>query len=241
MADALNELKLDCEEVKKLQSVATRQKIKDLLIIEQRRLETEIGKRTELAQKQAENTNGDAVTESEGAVGGQPASPVTKTETKPQVYTVKITNYGWDQSDKFVKFYITLNGIQQLPKENCVIKFGEKSLHVLVNNLQGKNHELIINNLLKPIIVEDSHFKVKTDMLVVLLKKKDKETWAYVTQKEMKAKEAKKPNLDKNKDPSAGIMDLMKNMYEEGDDEMKRTIAKAWTESRNKNMGDMGM
>ena len=30
-------------------------------------------------------------------------------------------------------------------------------------------------------------------------------------------------------------------MYDEGDDEMKRTIAKAWTESRDKNpMGDLG-
>lgn len=29
-------------------------------------------------------------------------------------------------------------------------------------------------------------------------------------------------------------MNLMKKMYEEGDDEMKRTIAKAWTESREK-------
>ena len=32
-----------------------------------------------------------------------------------------------------------------------------------------------------------------------------------------------------------------KQMYDDGDDEMKRTIAKAWTESREKNpMGDMG-
>ncbi|KAG9442364.1 hypothetical protein H6P81_018218 [Aristolochia fimbriata] len=30
----------------------------------------------------------------------------------------------------------------------------------------------------------------------------------------------------------AGIMDLMKNMYEEGDEDMKRTIAKAWTDAR---------
>ena len=29
-------------------------------------------------------------------------------------------------------------------------------------------------------------------------------------------------------------MDLMRQMYNEGDDEMKRTIAKAWTESREK-------
>ncbi|RWR97408.1 calcyclin-binding protein [Cinnamomum micranthum f. kanehirae] len=39
-------------------------------------------------------------------------------------------------------------------------------------------------------------------------------------------------NLDKEKDPMAGIMDLMKNMYEDGDEEMKRTIAKAWSDAR---------
>ncbi|RCV30696.1 hypothetical protein SETIT_6G116000v2 [Setaria italica] len=29
--------------------------------------------------------------------------------------------------------------------------------------------------------------------------------------------------MDKEKDPMSGIMDLMKNMYEEGDEDMKRT------------------
>lgn len=33
-------------------------------------------------------------------------------------------------------------------------------------------------------------------------------------------------------------MNLMKQMYEEGDDEMKRTIAKAWTEARDKKSPD---
>ena len=41
-------------------------------------------------------------------------------------------------------------------------------------------------------------------------------------------------------DPSAGLMDMMKKMYQEGDDEMKRTIAKAWTEGQDKKgMGGM--
>ena len=44
---------------------------------------------------------------------------------------------------------------------------------------------------------------------------------------------------DDNADPSAGLMTMMKQMYEEGDDEMKRTIAKAWTESRDKQSNDM--
>lgn len=41
---------------------------------------------------------------------------------------------------------------------------------------------------------------------------------------------------DTPNDPTAGIMSLMKQMYEDGDDEMKRSIAKAWTESREKSM-----
>lgn len=44
----------------------------------------------------------------------------------------------------------------------------------------------------------------------------------------------RKPNVDKDADPSQSIMDMMKQMYHDGDDEMKRTIAKAWTESREK-------
>ena len=31
-------------------------------------------------------------------------------------------------------------------------------------------------------------------------------------------------------------MKMMKKMYDEGDDDMKRTIAKAWTESQDKKM-----
>ena len=40
--------------------------------------------------------------------------------------------------------------------------------------------------------------------------------------------------MDEGKDPGDSLMQMMKNMYETGDDEMKRTIAKAWTESRDK-------
>ena len=44
----------------------------------------------------------------------------------------------------------------------------------------------------------------------------------------------KTPKMKEGQDPSASIMELMKNMYQEGDDDMKRTIAKAWTESQEK-------
>merc|ERR1719244_1773010 len=66
-------------------------------------------------------------------------------------------------------------------------------------------------------------------------------TWKGLTvMSTPKKEEPEVPKMDKDEDPSAGIMSMMKKMYEDGDDDMKRTIAKAWTESRDKQMsGDM--
>ncbi len=44
----------------------------------------------------------------------------------------------------------------------------------------------------------------------------------------------KPPKAEKTEDPGAGLMSMMKQMYDSGDDEMKRTIAKAWHESQEK-------
>lgn len=37
-------------------------------------------------------------------------------------------------------------------------------------------------------------------------------------------------------DPGSGLMKIMQNMYEKGDAETKRMIAKAWTEGQQKSM-----
>uniref|UniRef100_A0A8C9M3T6 CS domain-containing protein n=1 Tax=Panthera tigris altaica TaxID=74533 RepID=A0A8C9M3T6_PANTA len=39
-------------------------------------------------------------------------------------YTVKISNCRWDQSDEFVKIFITLTGVQ-VPTENVQVHFPE--------------------------------------------------------------------------------------------------------------------
>ena len=48
------------------------------------------------------------------------------------------------------------------------------------------------------------------------------------------------PTPDKTKDPNESLMEMMKKMYDEGDDEMKRSISKAWTQSRDKTGGPAG-
>ena len=47
--------------------------------------------------------------------------------------------------------------------------------------------------------------------------------------------------MDQSDDPNASLMNMLKNMYEEGDDEMKRSLQKAFYESQNKKEGGFGM
>ena len=77
-------------------------------------------------------------------------------------------------------------------------------------------------------------------VVIMLAKANEGQNWSHVTAVE-KAKADKKnevPKMDDDSgDPSKGLMNMMKKMYDEGDDDMKRTIAKAWTESQNKGPG----
>ncbi|XP_059792873.1 calcyclin-binding protein isoform X1 [Balaenoptera ricei] len=236
MASAVEELQKDLEEVKVLLEKATRKRVRDALTAEKSKIETEIkNKMQQKSQRKAE------LMENE-----KPAAVVAPITTG---YTVKISNYGWDQSDKFVKIYITLTGVHQVPAENVQVHFTErlsliiwdgqvhilKSFDLLVKNLNGKSYSMIVNNLLKPISVEGSSKKIKTDTVLILCRKKAENTrWDYLTQVEKECKEKEKPSYDTETDPSEGLMNVLKKIYEDGDDDMKRTINKAWVESREK-------
>ncbi|XP_053325124.1 calcyclin-binding protein [Spea bombifrons] len=219
MDTALVELQKDLEEVKVLLQKATRKRARDVLFVEQRKLETEIANRQQQTGEPAEVQKPSAI-----------VNPMAST------YTVKINNYGWDQSDKFVKIYITLKGVQSIPADNVQVQFTERSFELLVKDLNGKNHAMTVNNLLKPISPENSSRKIKPDTVLVMCRKKSEHKWEYLTQVEKQTKDKDKPSLDTDGDPSAGLMNVLKKIYDEGDDEMKRTLTKAWVESREKQM-----
>ncbi|EHB07996.1 Calcyclin-binding protein [Heterocephalus glaber] len=178
MASALGESQNDLEEVKALLEKATRKRVWDAPTAEKSKIETEIkNKVQQKSQKKPEFLDNE-----------NPAAVVAPITTG---YTVKISNYGWDQSDKFVKIYITLTGVHQVPAKNVPAHFTERKK---VENMQ----------------------------------------WEYLTQAEKDCKEKEKPSYDAETDPSEGLMNVLKTIYEDGDDDMKRTINKAWVESRKK-------
>lgn len=220
--EKVQELKDTKDEIQSLLSTATRPRVKKLLQDELARIEREI----DSEEKRTEHPK-------EGETCAQVQAEKKPTVKKPQVALIKITSYAWDQSSKFVKIYITLPEVETLPEGNVSSKFTANSLELKVLGLKGKNYQFQMVNLLHPIVPESSSVKIKTGKLSILLNKSKEENWSCLTVAENKNTK-QQPKLDENKDPGEGIMDLMRKMYDEGDDEMKRTIAKAWTESREK-------
>ncbi|KAL5484128.1 hypothetical protein EMCRGX_G020576 [Ephydatia muelleri] len=162
----------------------------------------------------------------------------TVAKEEPKTYCTRITQYGWDQSEKFVKIYISnLPGLNELKQENVKHSFKQKSFEIELENVSKRSYSLCISDLMASIVPEECSVKVKSDMVVVSVRKAHKGEWACLTGTEKKlkdSKESKASKVDKDEDPGVSIMNLMKQMYADGDDEMKRTISKAWHESQTK-------
>ncbi|XP_011506219.1 PREDICTED: calcyclin-binding protein [Ceratosolen solmsi marchali] len=226
----INEIKLDIDDLTSLLDRASRQKSKDILGLEIRRLQTElvnIQNQTSVDREQSKVT--------------KPSNSLSK------CYDIKLNNYAWDQTSDFIKLYVNLSDVQTLPKEAVFCNFLERSMDLHVQGLKNKNYELTINNLCENINATKSYVKIKTDFIVVFLAKTSSKSWSCITSVEKRLKESKTatPNINDTDDPNASLMNLMKKMYQDGDDDMKKTIAKAWTESQEKremgaaNLSDM--
>lgn len=66
--------------------------------------------------------------------------------------------------------------------------------------------------------------------------------WTHLTSTEKRLADMKESELDPDleadmDDPTTGLMKIMKNMYEKGDSETKRNIAKAWAVGQEKSKG----
>lgn len=93
------------------------------------------------------------------------------TSNEGKRYECEISNYAWDQSDKFVKFFIALDDVQNSPEENVVVTFTPNTILLKIANVQNKDHKFEVNNLLQEIDVEKSYRKIKTNSVAIYAKK----------------------------------------------------------------------
>merc|ERR1711907_240942 len=156
----------------------------------------------------------------------KPASQQQQSET---VYET-IERFAWDQGEynsQWVCVYLT-SGFDGLGKyKECVsCDFTASSFDLKILDFEGRNCRMFKDNLDKDIVPEESKFIVKKNGVTIKLKKKKGEFsydhWTDLTSK--KSKEQKKANED---NPMGGIMDMMKEMYDSGDEQMKKTIGEA--------------
>merc|ERR1712029_771203 len=219
-------LRSDVDEIRSLINLAKSERVKNFLSIELRRWETRLADMLE-NEKKSKNTS-------------EPSVPTTKPTTQtPRTYDVHVKNYSWEESDNFVKIYLTgLEGAKDLDKDAFELQVEQSSLFFKVKDFKGKNMVFNIKETAGKIDVEKSYYKAKSDMVVIFLKKQNTAVkWSHLKKVDKEAADKPKmnpPKPDDNADPSASLMNMMKQMYEEGDDDMKRTINKAWTESNSK-------
>uniref|UniRef100_A0A1I8IF87 Calcyclin-binding protein n=1 Tax=Macrostomum lignano TaxID=282301 RepID=A0A1I8IF87_9PLAT len=228
-AAALENQRLDLQELRELRASSQRPRVQDLLDLQIRRIET------------------DLAAAAEAAGGDQPAgkSAGSAASQSDRSFTTEIKTYAWDDSDKFCKLYVSegLSGVGSLDKDAVTAEFTENSVLLRVRGLNGRDRELRIPRLYDRILPDSCSFKVKSDQVLLSLRKAacnrpEKPFTEHASAR--RRSEAKIGGQQQEgagrltKDPSASMMGLMRQMYEEGDDEMKRTIAKAFSESQSK-------
>ncbi|CAF3380110.1 unnamed protein product [Rotaria sp. Silwood2] len=230
---------VDIDEIKRLIDQTTRPRIKQNLELQQRKSEKELIQLQEKLQKQQQQQ---LQQQQAAAQAEQKATSDSALPTASRSYTKDISVYAWDQTDKFVKIYVqNLDGVGNLPENQIACSFEKRGFHLQIQNLKNINYSLKRIRLLYDIQPDQSTCKVKKDMVILSLRKVESKNWECFLQDDKKAPTKPLPKLDKSKDPNESIMDMVQEMYENGDDDMKRTIAKTWVESREKiNSGAVG-
>ncbi|KAG7655914.1 unnamed protein product [Arabidopsis thaliana] len=214
------EVGLDLEELRQLQNIAKRPRVLNLI--------------------NSEISNLEKLRDSAVSSNAKPEVPVTvpapvsssgKPVSSSGLNYVTLGTFSWDQDNDKVKMYISLEGVDE---DKVQAEFKPMSLDIKIHDVRGKNYRCAIPKLCKEIMPEKCKVLVKPKRIVITMVKSSRGNWLDIHHKEDKIK----PSLEKEKDPMAGIMGMMKNLYEDGDEEMKKTIAKAWTDARSGKAAD---
>lgn len=138
-------------------SLAKRQRNIDALTLHKKRIETDI---TNLRS------------ESGNTVPVKIASTTTTTTpAESKRYVKDITSYAWDQSDKFIKIFIALNGIKAADNDKADTVYTTNGITLRVNDVENTDYIFEVKNTLSKIDIASSYHKVKNNSIVIYAKK----------------------------------------------------------------------
>ena len=227
----------DIEELEKLIDVALRPNVKrqlteyknnlsNLMNEEKKKIEADKKKKEEESKKEKKESTTD---KKESEID----------ESKLNATFSTISKYAFDTSNnKYIKLYLTdgFDGIKSFNSSNIKSKFTKNTFDICILGWKGKNYRFSCFNLSKEINPNDSYVKqTNSGLIVYLAKANSSDFWDSLEKKKGlfgNKDDDGMPALDKNKDPNQSLMEMMRDMYQNGDPEMKRMIAEAWTKSR---------
>lgn len=144
---------------------ATRPRVKEFLSTEIRKVETKLIELHETVRKETPSTPSPIAT----SLAFSTSETAGTTESKR--YQVELNNYAFDQSEKFVKLFVTLDGVQACSESQVTVEFTTKTINLQITNFNNKDYKLEIKNLLEPIDVEKSYRKIKSNIIAIYAKK----------------------------------------------------------------------
>ena len=162
----------------------------------------------------------------------KPTTPAVAPQVPSNMYT-PIDRFSFDAGSygsAFVTLYVPLPSVGSIPRDNISCHFTPTSFDLIVKDLNGKSYRLYKDNLEKDIDPEKSKYIVKQEKIVVKLAKTKGEYGSYDFWTDLTAKKKKTPG--KKDDPSASIMELMKDMYDSGDAATKKMIGETMLKQR---------
>ncbi|CAA9991176.1 calcyclin binding protein, putative [Plasmodium knowlesi strain H] len=145
-----------------------------------------------------------------------------------------VQSFAWNQEGNKVTVFLTVKDIHNIDKDKICADFDERSFEIKMHQVNKKNYRFCVKKLHEKIVPGKCSFKIKKDALHVYLIKQDQKYWSNLHFKESPMSKIRAPKMDEQAEPSTMLMNMMKQLYQEGDSDMKRTIAKAWCEANEK-------
>ncbi|XVF37171.1 hypothetical protein REPUB_Repub19eG0123200 [Reevesia pubescens] len=171
----VEDLELDLEELRQLQSIAKRPRILSLISSEICNLEK--------LQASKEDANAPAL--SIVSKIPTPISTSVKVPVNPALSYVTLASFSWDQDNDKFKIYVSLGGVDE---EKIQAEFKPMSFDVKFHDDQGKNYRCAAPKLNKEIVPEKCKVVIKPTRVIITLFKAPKGNWSDLHFKEDKLK-----------------------------------------------------
>jgi calcyclin binding protein len=169
----------------------------------------------------------------------------TTTGSSTSVTYTPIDRFSFDSggyNEQFVTLYVPLPGVGTIPKDQVQCNFEKAAFDLIVKDLKGKSYRLKKDLLEHDILVNKSKILIKADKILIKLAKIKGEYGSY--DHWSKLTDPKRNDKKKNSSPAASITELMKDMYESGDDNMRKMIGETMMKQHRGELGkgtDMGL